>query len=80
MGSDLACVVILLSPTEELATKEASYTRPTIKLGNLVLMAFRTKALFFGVPINSDTASPGARLLSPAAKKCSATPAGTHTS
>jgi len=30
LGDDLACVTISLSPTEELATKAASYARPTI--------------------------------------------------
>jgi hypothetical protein len=29
-GDELACVTISLSPTEELATKAASYARPTI--------------------------------------------------
>ena len=31
LGGHLACVAISLSPTEELATKEASYARPTVK-------------------------------------------------
>jgi hypothetical protein len=31
LGDDLACATISLSPTEELAMKEASYARPTVK-------------------------------------------------
>jgi hypothetical protein len=31
LSGELACVAISLSPTEELATKEASYARSTVK-------------------------------------------------
>lgn len=38
LGDDLACVTISLSPTEELATKEASYARPTVTSQNFDIL------------------------------------------
>jgi hypothetical protein len=46
LGGHFACAAISLSPTEELATKAASYARPTISTAVVLQHAWRQARLF----------------------------------